>query len=72
MAGRAMELEIKVLELTELQVHYKKCICKNVQLAEQKMKLERRVHHLESNMYICPRVPGATVKPGSAQSGTPE
>lgn len=51
MAGHAMELKIKVLELAELQVHYKKCICGNVQLVEQKMKWQTRVQHMENNIY---------------------
>ncbi|MCI4376286.1 hypothetical protein PGIGA_G00186490 [Pangasianodon gigas] len=52
MAGHAKELELKVLKLAELQLHYEKCVCENVQLSEQKMKLERRVQHLESEMHI--------------------
>lgn len=44
MAGHAKELEIKALELAEY-------VCRKVQVAEQKMKLERRVH-LDSKMHI--------------------
>lgn len=52
MAGHAKESDIKALELAELQAQYEKCICENVQLTEQKMKLERRVQQLESKMHI--------------------
>ncbi|KAF4090474.1 hypothetical protein AMELA_G00052550 [Ameiurus melas] len=51
LAGHAKELQIKTLELAELQVN-EKCICENVELAEQKMKLERRVQDLESKTPI--------------------
>lgn len=51
MAGYAIELEIKVWKFVELQAQYEKCVFKNVQLAKQKMKLERTVQHLESRIY---------------------
>lgn len=51
LAGYAIELEIKVLEFVELQAQYEKCVHENVQLAQQKMKLERRVEHLESKIH---------------------
>ncbi|KAK2852512.1 hypothetical protein Q7C36_007713 [Tachysurus vachellii] len=51
MAGYAIELEIKVWKFVELQAQYEKCVFENVQLAKQKMKLERTVQHLESRIY---------------------
>ncbi|KAK3573389.1 hypothetical protein QTP86_024623 [Hemibagrus guttatus] len=51
LAGYAVELEIKVLEFVELQAQNEKCVYENVQLAQQKMKLERRVQHLESKFH---------------------
>lgn len=48
----AKELEMKTLELAAIQAHYEKCICKNMQLAEQKVKLERKVQQPKSKMDI--------------------
>lgn len=52
MAGHAKELEINASDLAELQVCNEKCVCENVELAEQKMKPERRAQDLESKTHI--------------------
>lgn len=51
MAAQAKELEIKELELAELQKSYEECICENVQLSEQNRKLEKKMQNLESKMH---------------------
>ncbi|KAL2098954.1 hypothetical protein ACEWY4_005434 [Coilia grayii] len=52
MIEQAKDLEIKALELTDLQIRYEECICENVQLANRNEKLEKRVMILESKMHI--------------------
>lgn len=46
----AKELEMKTSELAAIQAHCEKCIWENVQLAEQKVKLERKVQQPKSKM----------------------
>uniref|UniRef100_A0A3B4DW92 EF-hand domain-containing protein n=1 Tax=Pygocentrus nattereri TaxID=42514 RepID=A0A3B4DW92_PYGNA len=52
MAAQAKELEIKELELAELQRSYEECVCENMHLADRNRKLEKRVQTLESKMHI--------------------
>ncbi|XP_063040394.1 ninein isoform X2 [Engraulis encrasicolus] len=52
MIEQAKELEIKALELTDLQIRYEKCVCENVRLASRNEKLETRMISLESKMHI--------------------
>lgn len=52
MIEQAKDLEIKALELTDLQMRYEECICENVQLADHNEKLEKRVVSLEGKMHI--------------------
>ncbi|XP_036430509.1 ninein [Colossoma macropomum] len=52
MAAQAKELEIKELELAELQRSYEECVCENMHLADRNRKLEKRVQTLESKMHV--------------------
>ncbi|XP_007248591.3 ninein isoform X1 [Astyanax mexicanus] len=52
LAAQAKELEIKELELTDLQKSYEECVCENLQLVDRNRKLEKRVQNLESRMNI--------------------
>ncbi|XP_072534333.1 uncharacterized protein nin [Salminus brasiliensis] len=52
MAAQAKELEIKELELVELQKSYEECVCENMQLVDRNRKLEKRVQNLECKMHV--------------------
>ncbi|XP_045918222.1 ninein isoform X3 [Micropterus dolomieu] len=46
------ELEIKALEVTDLQIKYEDCMCENAKLKDHNSELEKRVWSLESRMNI--------------------
>ncbi|KAM4543125.1 uncharacterized protein nin isoform 2-T2 [Odontesthes bonariensis] len=46
------ELEMKALEMTDLQIRYEDCMCENAKLKEQNNDLEKRVWSLEGRINI--------------------
>ncbi|XP_072221944.1 uncharacterized protein [Leuresthes tenuis] len=46
------ELEVKALEMTDLEIRYEDCMCENAKLKEQNDDLEKRVWSLEGRINI--------------------
>ncbi|KAM7403517.1 hypothetical protein PAMA_004125 [Pampus argenteus] len=45
-------LEIKALNMTDLQIEYEDCVCENAKLKDQNCELEKRLWSLESRMTV--------------------